>query len=261
VNEIDDDSDDASKPAGEKRAGIIQSVSIASRFLNILARAEGELQLVELAKRANTGRSTAHRYMQSLVREGLASQDRDTGGYDLGPASLNIGISALRRIHPVEIAARHMKSLAARIGASCGVAIWTDRGPTIVQWYRSASFAISTVSLGDVLPLDNSACGFVFQAYLPAERIKAVRKLQPEAFRGKPPSADLIASIRDSEGAELNEHMFHALTGKAAPVFNAHGEISCVVTTVSFLKTAEAEGHADALFEAARQATKESGGN
>lgn len=260
MTEFEESVDELSDAAGEKRAGIIQSVSIASRFLTILAASDGELPLVELARRAGTGRSTAHRYMQSLVREGLVAQDRVTGCYDLGPTALNIGISALKRIDPVAVAGRHMKSMASRVAASCGVAIWTDRGPTIVQWYRSARFAISTVTLGDVLPLDNTACGLVFQAFMPPQRIEAVRRLQPDAFRGRPPVPGVLENIRRAGGAELNERLFSALTGKAAPVFDVYGEICCVVTMVSFVETAESEGHGAALFEAARQATVESGG-
>ena len=260
MNEFEEATDDLADAAGEKRAGIIQSVAIASRFLNVLAASDGELPLVELARRAGTGRSTAHRYMQSLVREGLVTQDQVNGCYDLGPAALNIGISALKRIDPVMVAAQHMKAMASHVAASCGVAIWTDRGPTVVQWYRSARFAISTVTLGDVLPLDNTACGLVFQAYLPEERLEAVRRLQPDAFRGCPPPPGLLEEIRSVGGAELNERLFSALTGKAAPVFDIYGDICCVVTTVSFVETAEKEGHRAALIEAARRATRESGG-
>ncbi|MFJ6321479.1 MULTISPECIES: IclR family transcriptional regulator [unclassified Rhizobium] len=256
--QIDEDRD-TGEGENEKRSGIIQSVSIATRFLNVLASSESQLALGELARRAQTGRSTAHRYLQSLVREGLVIQDQMTGAYDLGPSILSLGISALRRISPVEVAARHMKALASQISASCGVAIWTDRGPTIVQWFRSSSFSISTVSLGDVLPLDNTACGLVFQAYLPKSQIEAVRALQPASFRGCPPDDAVLKAIVENKGAELNEHIFSALTGKAFPVFNAHGDIACVVTTVSFVKTAESERHWDKLDSAAQLATEESG--
>ncbi|CAD5296216.1 IclR family transcriptional regulator [Bosea sp. 62] len=243
-----------------KRSPTIQSVSIAARFLDILAKADGPLVLGEIARRARTGSSTAHRYMQSLVREGLAAQDDVTGHYDLGPVALSIGVRALRRIDAVEVAARTMKTLASAIAASCGVAIWTERGPTIVRWYRNTDFALSTVTLGDVLPVDNTACGFVFQAHLPKEAIAAARKLQPASFRGSRPPGEMLDAVRREGGAELNEHLFSLLTGKAAPVFNALGEIACVVTTVSFVKTAEAEGHREALFAAARAATRDSGG-
>jgi DNA-binding IclR family transcriptional regulator len=226
-----------------KRSTTIQSISIAARFLDILAKSEGAMALGELARRAGTGTSTAHRYMQSLVLEGLVAQDRTTGRYDLGPAALHIGIGALRRIEPVEVAARLMKSLAS----------------TIVRWYRSSDFMVSTVSLGDVLPLDNTATGLVFQAFLPAERIEAARRMQPSSFRGKPPGADVLEEVRREGGADLKEHLFSLLTGKAAPVFDAQNEIACVVTTVSFIETAQAQDHRAALFEAARQASLEAG--
>lgn len=67
--------DEDDKRLGQKRSATIQSISIAMRFLNILATAQRALPLAELAQLSRTGRSTAHRYMQSLVKEGLAVQD------------------------------------------------------------------------------------------------------------------------------------------------------------------------------------------
>lgn len=242
-----------------KRSATIQSVAMAFRFLDLLSEAEGPLVLGEIARRGRTGASTAHRYMRSLVQEGLAAQD-ELGRYDLGPAALRIGVRALRRIEPVEIAARSMQIMAAGHAASCGVAIWTERGPTIVRWYRSAGFTISTVTLGDVLPLDSTACGLVFQAYLPADMIASARRRQPAAFRGSAPRSDELVAIREAGIAELDERLFRQLTGKAAPVFNALGEIACVVATVSHVEVAEKEGHRAALCEAARRSSREAGG-
>jgi DNA-binding IclR family transcriptional regulator len=85
-------------------------------------------------------------------------------------------------VDAVEIAAQHMKGLAQRHAASGGVAIWTDRGPTLVRWYRSAYFSINPLALGDILPIDNTACGLIFQAFLPKATIEAARKLQPAHF-------------------------------------------------------------------------------
>jgi DNA-binding IclR family transcriptional regulator len=129
-----------------------------------------------------------------------------------------------------------------------------------VRWYRSSDFAVSTVSLGDVLPLDNTATGLVFQAWLPPERIAAARRMQPPSFRGSPPEPEILEQVRREAGADLFEHLFSLLTGKAAPVFDAQNEIACVVTTVSFIEAAKAEDHRTALFEAAKQASREAGG-
>lgn len=218
------------------------------------------MTLGEVSRETGTSASTAHRYLRSLIAEGFAAQDRESGRYDLGPAALSVGIGALRRIEPVEVAAGYMKKFSGALAASAGVAIWTERGPTLVRWYRSAYFSVSTVMLGDVLPVDNTACGLVFQAFMPPERVDAARRQQPVNFRGKPPGAAALDVIRQAGAAELSEHLFSSLTGKAAAVFDAQGEIACVVTTVSLIDAARSENHFALLVEAAKTASRECGG-
>lgn len=244
----------------QKRTGNIQSVSIATRFLNILANAAEPMALGRIAREAGTGSPTAHRYLQSLVKEGLAMQDPQTGFYDLGPAALSIGIAALKRIHPVEIAARHMKELASGFAASAGVAIWTERGPTVVRWYRSSLFSISSVGLGDVLPVDNSACGLVFQAFLPNSQIAMAKKLQPAHFRGKRATRGQLQDVRKTCWAELTDHLLPGITGQAVPVFDAQQELACVMTTVTNLGLMHKPEDRRALFECAKRAAMETGG-
>lgn len=243
-----------------KRSGLIQSVSIAARVMQTLSTADEPLALTELARACCIGAPTAHRYLHSLIKEGLVQQDGASGRYSLGHAALSIGLSALRRIEPVEVAGSLMKELAGRIAASCGVVIWTDVGPVIVRWYRSARFVISTITLGDVLPLDNTASGQVFQAFLPAQRVEAARQRQPEAFRRPRGDGQPLEQVRSECFAERVEHLFTSLTGKAAPIFDAQGELVCVVTTVSTVEAAQAEGHANALRQTAAQICAQTGG-
>lgn len=252
--------DDASDMPNEKRPGTIQSVAVATRFLNVLASAETELALGEVARRTQTGGSTAHRYLQSLVKEGLAKQDPASGLYDLGPAALSIGIAALKRVDAVEIAALRMKALAHQHAASGGVAIWTDRGPTLVRWYRSAFFSINPLALGDILPLDNTACGLVFQAFLPKATIDAARKQQPAHFRGTAPSKAVLDEVRKSCWAEMTSHLLSNVTGQAAPVFDAQREIVCVMTTVTDLGQLKSPEDRDALFREASLVNQSTGG-
>lgn len=244
----------------EKRSGTIQSISIAARFLNALASAPGPLPLSTLSRETETGMSTAHRYLQSLIKEGLAVQDRGSGLYDLGPMALNIGISAVKRIEPVEIAARYMKTLAQTVAASGGVAIWTDRGPTLVRWYRSADYSINSLGLGDVLPLDNTACGLMFQAFLPAETVEKARRLQPAHFRGPTVARSRLEEIREYCWVEMTSHLLSGVTGQAAPVFDAQRELVCVMTTVADLGQARSAEEKQALHFAAVAANRETSG-
>lgn len=245
---------------GEKRSGTIQSVSIATRFLMVLANAESELALGEVARRTGTGGSTAHRYLQSLVKEGLARQDPASGLYDLGSAALSIGIGALKRVDAVEIAAQRMKALTHSHALSGGVAIWTDRGPTLVRWYRSAYFSINPLALGDILPLDNTACGLVFQAFLPKATIDAARRQQPAHFRGKPPGRAVLDEVRERCWSEMTSHLLSNVTGQAAPVFDAQQEIVCAVTTVSDLGQLKSPDDRHALLREARLINQATGG-
>ena len=252
--------DDDAGAAGQKRSTTIQSISIAMRFLHVLAVAERALPLAEIARQTRTGRSTAHRYMQSLVKEGLAVQELLSGHYDLGPAALSIGIAALRRVDAVELSGLQMKQLAENHAISGGVAIWTDRGPVLVRWYRSAHFAVTAVMLGDVLPVDNTACGMVFQAHLPRAAIEAARRIQPPHFAGTPPGKAAIDQVRRENWAELTSHLLSNVTGQAAPIFDAQGELACVLTTVTDLGRLHRPDDRHALRDVARLINRATGG-
>lgn len=248
------------KASGQKRATTVQSVSVAMQFLTILASAERALPLGELAKLSRTGRSTAHRYMQSLVKEGMVVQDPASGHYDLGPAALSIGIAALRRVDAVEMAGLQMKQLAQSHAMTSGVAIWTERGPTIVRWYRSAHFSITAVGLGDVLPIDNTACGLVFQAHLPRAQIEAARRIQPDHFRGTPPGPAAIDKVWREGWCELTSHLLSNVTGQAAPILDAQEELVCAVTTVTDLGQLKSPDDRLVLQEVARVINRATGG-
>ena len=253
---------DTTTPAGKGRSSTIQSVAIAARFLNVLAQSAGPMALRDIAAAAGAGTPMAHRYMQSLIRDGLVRQHAESGYYDLGPAALRIGLAALRRVDVVEIAAQHLKTLTLTGGVSGGVAIWTDRGPTIVRWYRGAVFAITTVSLGDILPLDGSATGLTFQAYLPPQMIAQCRKTLPRDLSGpasQRPTARFLEDIRRCGGTVRSGHIQSGVAGQAAPVFNAQNEIACVMTTVSRSDETNSEEAWQLLAQAARRTSLDSG--
>lgn len=218
------------------------------------------MTLGDLARAAGIGRSTAHRYLQSLLKEGMVQQDTASGHYDLGPMALSIGTAALKRVDAVEIASRHMRQLAQDHAVSGGVAVWTDRGPTLVRWFRSAYLAINPVGLGDVLPIDNTACGLVFQAYLPASRIETARRNQAPFFQGQPPSPDQLQQTRLCGWAQRSNHLLPNITGQAAIILDAQQEVACAVTSFADVGSLRSVEDNHALLRAARQINLETGG-
>lgn len=230
----------------------IESVVTAIRVLEIMAEAARPLALGEIAKLAGIGTSSAHRYIQSLLATNMVTQGGPNMPYDLGKNALQIGLAAARRVDHMEAAAIEMKELCRTLGVSGGIAVWTDRGPTLVHWFRGEVFSVASVKLGDVLPLDNTACGLVFQAFLSEHQVQAARDAQPPAFRGTPPESRFLEQIRQDGGASLTGHLKSGITGQAAPIFDPQGEITCVMTIVAGIGFTENADHMSKLFDVAR---------
>ena len=120
----------------KERAGI-QSVEVGFLLLEGLTRSRGPLMLKDLAASAGMSAAKAHRYLVSFQRLGLVVQDSRTAHYDLGPAALKLGLASLSRLDAVRLARERMPALMQTIGHTLALAVWGNRGPTIVHWEES----------------------------------------------------------------------------------------------------------------------------
>src|SRR5262245_32420854 len=93
----------------------VQSVEVGLRVMRQLAERPGPIALKDLAKAANMPAAKAHRYLVSLIRAGMAEQDRETGRYRLGPMALQIGLAALREIDVLKFGGEVLADLRAAI--------------------------------------------------------------------------------------------------------------------------------------------------
>ena len=148
-----------------KRRGI-QSIETGVPLLEALERADGPLALRELAARAGLDPSGAHRYLASFLRCGLVVQGADSR-YDFGPLALRLGLAAIQRLDPIQAAERALPALVADTGLTALLAVWSNRGPTIVHWQRSGDL-VTSLNLGSVLPVARSSLGRMLLAFLPA---------------------------------------------------------------------------------------------
>ena len=121
----------------KERAGI-QSVEVGFLLLEGLTRSRGPLMLKDLAASAGMSAAKAHRYLVSFQRLGLVVQDSRTAHYDLGPAALKLGLASLSRLDAVRLARERMPALMQTIGHTLALAVWGNRGPTIVHWEESS---------------------------------------------------------------------------------------------------------------------------
>ncbi|HEY3605527.1 MAG TPA: IclR family transcriptional regulator [Sporichthyaceae bacterium] len=151
----------------DERQGI-QSVENAMAVLVAMEHGGGPMTLTQIGAASGMAPNKAHRYLVSLGRVALVSQDPSTGKYDLGPAMRRLGTEALRRMDTVGIATAHLLGLRDRTGQTVGMHVWGEHGPVLVRWENGNELLPMIVRIGATLPLLSSSAGQVFLAHLPA---------------------------------------------------------------------------------------------
>jgi DNA-binding IclR family transcriptional regulator len=218
-----------------RRQGI-QSVEIGVRLLRALAQAPGALSLKDVAMAAEMPASKAHRYLVSFGRSGLVTQDSMTGRYDLGPLALTVGLAALGRVNAARVGAWAASALRDRIDETVLIAVWGDRGPTIIGWEESSKPVTVNVRIGSVMPLLTSATGRVFLAHLPDDRTNALvaaelrRHKEQGVARSNPER--LTAEMRRHGLGRVDGDMLPGVAALAAPVFDHAGKLAFVLTAL-----------------------------
>ena len=163
----------------------IKSIEVGARVLRALERGRGPMSLSEVAKRADLHPAKAHRYLTSLTRTGLASQDASSGLYDLGAEARALGVEAVRRADPVRIASTFAVELRDETGHTTNLSVWSEGGPVLVGWDTGAHLLPIVIRLGSTLPMLDSAVGHVFLAP-PREGDDGAGRQGPAAAGGDP---------------------------------------------------------------------------
>jgi DNA-binding IclR family transcriptional regulator len=222
----------APKQTGARRG--IQSADKATEVLLALVEAGRAAPLRELARAVGMPNSLAHRYLASLMTSGLAVQNEITGLYDLGPTALRIGASALGRLDPLRLASEAMPQLAAVTGLPTLLNVLGDRGPTIVRWERSRVPFITTLSVGSVFQLTNSATGRTLLAFTPARVRDHLIELAASKNFEKPPAKLLehLEKIRKRGYDDAESVLIPGLAAISAPILDLQDEAVACLTLI-----------------------------
>jgi DNA-binding IclR family transcriptional regulator len=156
----------------------IQSVEVAGRILEALAKRRKPAALSELANAAALSTAQAHTYLVSLTRLGLVKRDALTGYYEPGPLSLRLGLMFVEQQEAYRVAASHAARLAERIGHSVAVCVAGAQGPTIVRYERGGYPLHVNLHVGTVMSLQTTSTGRVFSAFLDPVELAAIMEGQ-----------------------------------------------------------------------------------
>jgi DNA-binding IclR family transcriptional regulator len=237
---------------------LIKSVSVSFSILNAFVGRRTPLTLKEIGYQSGLPASKAHRYLQSLIREGMVAQDPRTRLYRLGTKAIALGLEALEYIDPVVNACEIVRPLAAKLDVGISVDVLGESGPICIWYEQPVTHLPVPARLGSTQPLLSSAAGQVFLAFLPRHVTRALAGREMEAGDGMLADPDDTAfKVRSRAHAHLPNQPGSTAVSIAAPVLDARGE-ACAAITFFASGQATVEGEealVDALLDAAREAS------
>ncbi len=218
----------------EKGSRGIQSVEVGGQLLLALAHHGRPMALKDLAREAGMAPAKAHPYLVSFGKLGLIEQEPATGRYGLGPLAMQLGLISLQQYDPVRLATPLIEELAQALGHTVAIAVWGNRGPTIVRVAEAPSPVHITMRHGTVMSLRGTASGWLFAAHLPQAEVA-------QALANDPPGAPEIDDASfEARIAEVRRHGLSravnlsvpGVSAMAAPVFDGSGAIVLSITAI-----------------------------
>ncbi|MFN6996893.1 MAG: IclR family transcriptional regulator [Aquincola tertiaricarbonis] len=217
-----DDADEGRGPRG------IQSIEVGGQLLLALAHHGRPMPLKDLAREAGMAPAKAHPYLVSFGKLGLVEQEPGSGRYGLGPLALQLGLISLQQYDPVRLATPLADELAQSTGHTVALAVWGNRGPTIVRVAEAPSPVHVAMRHGTVMSVRGTASGWLFAAFHP--RAEVAPLLAEEA-----PAPGFEAQLEEVRRRGLARAVDLSLPGVsalAAPVFDGRGAVVLSITAI-----------------------------
>jgi DNA-binding IclR family transcriptional regulator len=218
--------------SGDDRRGI-QSVDFLGKVLRAMANAPGPLNLKTLSSDTDVPAAKLHRYLTSLIRIGLATQQEKDGRYDLGPLAIRLGLAAMARRNIVDAAEKALNNVLDRHGLTGHLSVWSEHGPIIIRTHHGGVPLVTSLGLGRVLPVTRSATGLVFLAFLPEAATAAAVRHELSAGSKRAGLESAVAQTRDRGIGFVDGTVIPGLSALSVPVFDFDGSLACALTATS----------------------------
>ena len=234
-------------PAQRKQRGI-QSVEVGGQLLRALAHVGRTMALKDLAREAGMSAAKAHPYLVSFGKLGLIEQDAASGRYGLGPLAMQLGLISLQQFDPVRLATPVIAELAQSLNLTVAIAVWGNRGPTIVRIEEAPSAVHVNMRHGTVMSLRGTASGLLFAAQLSEAQVLEWLAQEPvdspSAAKGGSGAGHAnthrldaalkaqLAEARDQGISRAVDASVPGVSAMAAPVFDERGNMVLSLTAI-----------------------------
>ncbi len=248
----------------DRGAAVREGNSTADRALAILEMFSHErpvLSARELAAGLGVARSTAYRYLQTLVSAGYLREGAD-GGFQLGGKIVELAEVARGRHHLVDLAAPRMTTIATRFGQT--VLLTKLVAGTILcveQEDPPAQFVRLSYRRGGQMALNAGASALVCVAWLETARLDALLRehtltaisastiTDEDAFRAR------LAAVREDGYVVTRGEVDAEGMGIAVPIFDPAGSVLAGLSVVG-LQARIPEGDVPSIIDALRDASE-----
>lgn len=218
----------SSASAGTESAERVADVLLA------FAGWDGPLGVSEIARKLDLSKAVVHRILQSLVSRSLLQYSTKSRDYQLGPASVALGVQALRRLDLRTLARVPLMELRESTGETTTLSLLSGDKRIYIDQYESPHEVKMTVELGRMHPLHAGASSRAILAFLPEEFITRVivaglaattfkTITDPDALRAN------LQRVRELGYSRSARERQNDAGSVAAPLFGPHGEvIGCI---------------------------------
>ena len=224
---------DEPAPPRERRQRV-QAAETCLAVLKALATLGGRASLTAIAGAVEESPAKVHRYLASLMAEGLVEQDRGGTQYALAAEAVRVGLAAMRQSDPIRLAEPALLHLREALQVTSFVAVMGNLGPTIVRFEEPGLPVTVNVRVGSVMSLLWSATGRAFFAFMDDDaRVDALlaRELaEASAARralldGADPLGTLRREIRAAGCASVRDVNLPGISAVAAPLHDYTGHV------------------------------------
>jgi len=225
---------------GGDRGGV-KAATTASAVLKGLAALGGRASLAALALHLRAHPSKLHRYLKSLVAEGLVARDPLSQAYLLGPEAILVGLAAMRQSDPIRAAEPALQRLRDALGATAFLAVPGNRGPTVVRLEEPDDPVVVNIRPGFVLSILWSATGRALLAASVDARLHAQAREElaaaPARRRALLPETEpigaIVREVRAAGGiATVRDLYLEGVSAAAAPIFDFTGGVRAILTVL-----------------------------
>lgn len=196
-----------------------------------LARAEPDIGISDLSRAVGIAKSAIHRIITVLVDEGFVAVDPASHRYKLGPAALQLGVTALARSSIRERGAHYLPELRDRTGETTTLALLIGTQRSYIDQAEGIHAVRNVLKLGVPMPLHLGSNGKAILAFLPARTLnEVIAAAGPiRCVNGRVISkSDLVAelaTIRRRGYAISVQELVRDANSVSAPVFDDTGQV------------------------------------